>query len=278
MKRSIANWDGVRVFLATKRAGGLRRGAQSLGISHATLRRRIAAVEADLGLRLFDRRPDGLHLTPEATELVALAEAMEQAAARLVRRASGVSPSLDGWIHVSAPDLLVSELLAPALAAFSQEWPMIKLRIQTTYDLANLGAREADIALRILSVGQQPEGELVGFNVAPLFAAVYGTGDRWVGWENNEEIVEGFPFADLPVVGAFNNVFLQRALCVQGLGLAMLPCFMAPPGLEQRAAPRHVSNVWVLVHPDQRGNPRIRLFREAMVRALKAHVPAEHAG
>ena len=271
MNRSIADWDGVRVFLAVKRAGGLRRGAQALGISHATLRRRVAAIEADLGLRLFDRRPDGMHLTPEAAELVALAEAMEEAGAKLARRASGVSPSLDGWIHLSAPDLLLSELLAPALAAFSQEWPTIKLRVQATYDLADLGAREADVALRLLSIGQRPEGELVGFNVAPLYAAVYGTTDRWIGWESIESMTAETPFADFPVVGEFNNVFLQRSLCVQGLGLAVLPCFMAPPELKPRTPPRHMANVWVLVHPDQRGNRRIQLFREAMVRALRAH-------
>ncbi len=51
---------------------------------------------------------------------------------------------------------------------------------------------------------------------------------------------------------------------------AMLPCFMAD-GLRRRSEPHHRADVWVLVHPDLRDNPRVRLFRVAIIQALAAH-------
>jgi DNA-binding transcriptional LysR family regulator len=111
MSGSLPDWDLLRVFLAVLRAGGLRRAATNLGMSHATLRRRLQQLESEVGLTLFDRRPGGMHATPEARELVALAEQAEEAVQAYARRASGLSPSLEGSIHLSAPDMLVTELL-----------------------------------------------------------------------------------------------------------------------------------------------------------------------
>ena len=269
MSRSLPDWDLLRVFLAVSRAGGLRRAATDLGMSHATLRRRLQQLEVEVGLSLFDRRPGGLHPTPEARELVALAEQAEEAIQAYARRASGLSPSLEGPIQVSASDLIMSELLAPAIGDFCEAHPAIQLRVDTSNDLADLGDREADVALRILGLGTPPDDDLIGFKAAPLYAAIYGDGERWIGWTDNASLVADTPFADRPMLGAFNNAFLQRSLCRDGRGLTMLPCFMAGD-LRRRTEPRYGADVWVLVHPDLRKNPRIRLFRKAMVEALRA--------
>jgi len=276
MTESLPDWDLLRVFLAVVRAGALRRAAADLGVSHATLRRKLVELEEQVGLSLFDRRPSGLLPTPEARELVALAERAEEAVRGYARRASGLSPSLEGPIHVSAPDLLVAELLAPAIGAFCEAHPAIQLRVDTSYDLVDLGHRHADVALRLLPREARPDDNLIGFKAAPLRAAVYGEGERWIGWTDNVALVSETPFADRPALGAFDNVFLQRALCREGFGLTLLPCFMAD-GLRRRTEPTHSADVWVLVHPDLRRNPRIRLFRKAMVAALGTMVPAAEA-
>jgi DNA-binding transcriptional LysR family regulator len=270
--RTLPDWDLLRSFLAAARQGGLRKAANDLSIGHATLRRKLAELEREIELPLFDRRPDGLHLTAEGTELMTLAEEVEVAVQAFARRASGLSPTLEGWIHVSAPDLLVSELMPEAIAQFCTSHPTIQVRMDTSYQLADLGDRQADVALRILGKGMQPEDDLIGFNAGPLFAAVYGDGDTWIGWTDNRSIVRDTPFEDNASRGAFNNVFLQRSLCRAGMGLTVLPCFMAGD-LPRRSEPRHGADVWVLVHPDQRRNPRIRLFREAMVQFLGQTLP-----
>ena len=62
---------------------------------------------------------------------------------------------------------------------------------------------------------------------------------------------------------------LQRRACAAGLGMARLPCFFADGHLERRTEPEPGLDVWVLVHPDLRRNPRLRLFRDMVVASIK---------
>jgi DNA-binding transcriptional LysR family regulator len=269
---SELNWDLLRVFLAVMRASSLRHAAAILGTSHPTVRRRLKVLEDQVGIRLFDRRSDSLHATPEAFALLERAEQVEASVQAFARGACNADPNLKGAIRISAPDILMSELLAPDLAAFCKRWPQIVLNVDTTYALADLGSREADIAFRIVPRDQMPSQDLTGRKAASMYAAVYGQGRQWIGWverEQQQQWIRNTPFAELPIHGVMNNVYLQRAACREGMGLAILPCFMADPWLERRTAPEPAADLWVLVHPDLRRNPRLRLFRDEMVKALQ---------
>ncbi|CAM2064126.1 LysR family transcriptional regulator [Sulfidibacter corallicola] len=270
------NWDHLRVFLAVMRSNSLRQAAQQLGTSHPTIRRRLAALEAQVGIRLFDRRSDSLHVTPEAAALLEKAEQVEASIHAFERCASSADPSLQGTIHVTAPDLVMSDLLAPDLAAFAARWPQITLRIETSYELADLGRREADIAFRLVSPETVLNHELAGRKAATTYAAVYGRGRQWIGWPDRERQLQWIrktPFRDYPIHCVLSNVYLMRAACIAGMGLAILPCFMAEPYLERRTQPEPGGDLWVLVHPDLRRNARLRLFRDQMFEAIKRREP-----
>ena len=58
------NWDDVRIFLAVARAGQILGAARRLELNHATVSRRVAALEAALGAKLFRRLTTGSELTP----------------------------------------------------------------------------------------------------------------------------------------------------------------------------------------------------------------------
>src|SRR5579863_4931513 len=73
------DWDNVRVFLAVARGGQFVAAAKRLRLDHATVSRRIAALEAGLGARLFDRRTTGAKLTAAGERFLATAEQMETA-------------------------------------------------------------------------------------------------------------------------------------------------------------------------------------------------------
>lgn len=271
------NWDNLRIFLAVMRVSSLRQAAEQLGVSHPTIRRRLEALEEQLGLRLFDRRHDGLHPTYEAHNLLERAKQVEVSVQALSRCATNADPALEGRIHVTGPDIILSDLLAPDLVAFSKRWPQIELVIEATYELANLGGLEADVAIRLMTRGQSPDEELTGRKAAILSAALYGEGDHWVGWRGNEEDFVGtapFPVQDIPRWGAANNVYLQRALCSHGMGISVLPCFMGDPYLKRRSEPIASGELWILVHPDLRDNPRLRLFRDEMFAAIQRYRPA----
>jgi DNA-binding transcriptional LysR family regulator len=275
------DWDDVRVFLAMLRAGSLRRVAQDLGISHPTASRRLRAMEAQLGLHLFDRRSDGLHATPAALELARAAEDVERAMQVLGRVALAADPKLRGTIRVTAPAAFLTDLLMPDLLAFQQRWPDIELELQASSSLQDLAAREADVAIRTVPVGQSPDGELAGRRAASAHMAVYGSGDCWLG---PEAVWPPFAqrhtpeFGALPVRGSFPTMGLKRAACAAGLGYARLPCFYADPTLPRRSEPALAGDVWVLVHPDLRRNPRLRVFRDFVVDALRRHQPRLSGG
>src|SRR5438270_12015485 len=77
------DWDGLRYVHAVQRAGSLAGAAKSLGVDKATVSRRIAALEESLGVRLFDRKPEGYALTPHGERVVATVAEVDQSVAML---------------------------------------------------------------------------------------------------------------------------------------------------------------------------------------------------
>lgn len=270
------DWDHLRVFLAVMRVGSMRQAADLLGVSHPTIRRRLESLEEELGLSLFDRGVGGLSATPQAAELMELAEDVEASVHALGRRALDAAPELKGPIRVSAPDLLVTDLLMPELVAFDRRWPQIELQVDGSYEIADLRSREADVAIRAVPHGQSPTGEVAGRLAAVASAAIYGCDHQWIGWKSEAEDrpwIEETPYPDLPIRGRLPTVTLQRAACAEGMGLTQLPCFFAEPLLQRRTEPKPHSDIWVLVHPDLRRSPRLRVFRDEIVAALKTLEP-----
>ena len=71
------NWDDARIFLAVARAGQILGAARRLDLNHATVSRRIAALEAALDAKLFRRHTAGSELTPAGERFLGVAERME---------------------------------------------------------------------------------------------------------------------------------------------------------------------------------------------------------
>lgn len=197
---------------------------------------------------------------------------METAVHALARAAQATDPALGGPIRVTMPDVLATDLLMPDLVSFQRRWPEIQLQVDTSYGFASLERREADVAIRAVHHGEHPAEHLTGRRAGVSYQAIYGEGDHWIGWTTapeDEAWIEETPFPDLPVCSVMNNPLVQRAACAAGLGLALLPCFLAEPGLPRRSEPTPHFDIGVLVHPDLRRSPRLRVFRDAMVAAVE---------
>ncbi|MFT7622747.1 MAG: DNA-binding transcriptional LysR family regulator [Myxococcota bacterium] len=267
----LDSWDDARIFLAVARAGSVRKAALELGVSRPTVARRLEALEQRLGLRLFDRASDGLHATSAAEALRPSAERAEQAMLAMARAAQAADQQMRGPIRVTLPGVVAAGLLMDDLVAFSARWPLVTLDISGSYDLSSLARREADVAIRFMPPGKTPEGDLVGRHVATAYMAIYGQGTGWIGHGNHEADlawIRDTPFPKEAVRANIINGEIIRSACARGLGKARLPCFIAEPGLTRRTEPEPGLDIWVLVHSDLRRNPRLRAFRDAMVRAL----------
>ena len=74
------NWDDLQYFSALAGTGSLSAAARALGVEHATVARRISALEASLGIGLVDRRGRRWTLTAEGEHIAAIALRMGQEA------------------------------------------------------------------------------------------------------------------------------------------------------------------------------------------------------
>lgn len=285
----MVNWDDYRIFLAVARNASVRKAAGTLGVSHSTVLRRISALEDALGVRLFERLPTGYFTTPAGEDLVRSAQRIEEEDIAAGRWIAGQDSQLSGKIRVTILDAFVTHLLMPDLADFSRVHPDIELEVVPTYALANLAKREADVAIRL---SNDPPDDLVGRRLLHLAKAAYVTADllsgasgkasaphlRWIGWPGDApspQWIEDSDFPDIPMGLRIADPAAQVAAAKAGLGMAMLPCFMAdaepdlyrmPPGTLQPH-----KDVWVLTHRDLRNTARIRTFTGFIARALLRH-------
>lgn len=284
------DWDDYRLFATLARSGSVRRSASELGISHSTLSRRLAAFEKRTGAQLFERGTHGFKLT-EAGGL--LLERVDDARAALDaghRALDGIDARMAGPLRVTMPDFLAYHLLLPAIEAFARAHPRVEVELDVSYDASDLVRREADVAVRMVMVGESPPDMLVGRKVGVSHATGYATPDylvqndpdvpntsaRWLGWAPDDDGVwtANTSHPRCTTVGSYNSAELQRHAAAAGLGMATIPCLIgdADPRLVRTsdAFPKPARDIWVLTHVDLRHTARMKAFRDAMVEAIDA--------
>src|SRR5208337_2729345 len=138
------DWDNVRVFLAVARAGQFVAAARRLRLDHATVSRRIAALEAALGARLFERLTTGARLTSAGERFLAAAEEMESAFLHAQAEVSGVDVELTGDVRIGAPDGFSTYYLAGALGDFIVRNPSVRIQLTPVPQVIPLARREVD--------------------------------------------------------------------------------------------------------------------------------------
>lgn len=278
------DWEDLRHFLAFARAASFSKAGRELGVDHTTVARRIADLEASLGVRLVDRLPRAVGLTADGRRIAELGERMEDGAFAILRAAAGADPDLKGEVRISAPPAFASVVLAPAFAALRCRHPGIVVDLVGEQRSANLGQGEAEIALRL---SRPQAGGLVVRKVGEMSFALYCAAD-YAGRRTEEEwefvIHDGLPeslpqqawldafIADRPVSFRANDSFSLAAVVAAGLGVALLPEFL---GDQDRRlvrldclSPPPRRDIWMAVHDDLRRTPRIRAVMDFLIETL----------
>ncbi len=175
------NWDDVRLFLSVARSGQFLSAARKLGVNHATLSRRISALETAIGTQLFLRSTNGCELTEEGQRLLAGAERMETEMLNAQANLGRVDTAVAGTVRIGAPDGLGVSFLAPRLGRLTARYPDLKIQLVPVPRSFSLSQREADIAITI----ERPEqGRLMfskltdyslGLYASARYLADYGT-------------------------------------------------------------------------------------------------------
>ncbi|MFK7986111.1 MAG: LysR family transcriptional regulator [Sandaracinaceae bacterium] len=166
----MARWDDVRLFLSSARARSFTAAAVEEGIEQSTMSRRIAGLESRLGVRLFDRAPRGLALTPAGERLFQRAERVEAEMQGLEDEASGEETRVSGLVRLALTETVAVHVVVPhVLPLLRDRYPELEVTLLTSYRNADLVQRDADLALRF----QRPDrSDLVHRRIARLETAV----------------------------------------------------------------------------------------------------------
>jgi DNA-binding transcriptional LysR family regulator len=276
-------WDEFRLVRAIADRGGLAPAAAHLGINPSTAFRRLAAVETELGARLFERHRSGYVPTPAGEAMAAAAARMEEEVARFDREVADRAQTPSGLLRVTAAATLVTDLLMPMLGRFRARFRQVQIELITSEEALNLSRRDADVALRAT---REPPPNLVGRRLGTIAWAVYGPAQGKADgadadWVSPSEAVAGGQFARFVAARAgpervalrLNSVQgLCEAIC-EGVGIGPLPCYRGDriAGLRRLSGPEPelAGTLWLLTHPDLRHAARVRAFMD--------HVAAEVA-
>ncbi len=153
---SISNWDEIRTAYQVARLGTVSGAADVLGVHHATVIRHVDALEARLGVKLFQRHARGYTATEAGEELLKVAAATDDQFSQLVGRIKGQRGSVTGELVVTSV-VGVSTLLTPVLARFRAAHDGLIIRYLTDTRLFRLEYGEAHVAIRAGKTPDEPD-------------------------------------------------------------------------------------------------------------------------
>lgn len=282
------DWKSLPAFLAVARSGSLRAGAEQIEGTHATARRQIEGLEAQLGTTLFRRNAGGLTLTAAGRRLLPQALEAEAALLKGFSAVKGLDREASGRIRLSVDPLTAHYLLAPVLAEFAQLYPEIDIELKLSYVIDSISKDETDISIRHVV---RVDDDAVGRKLFPLSIGIFasrdyidrvlpkagpkGAGLTWIGYGDVPELqdmIEETPFSKASVRHDIADPQMHLHLARAGAGMTFLanwvqtvfPELQRVPGtqIDQRRS------TWILLHGDLRRVKRARLLVDYLSAAL----------
>ncbi len=283
------NWDNLRYVLMVANKGSIAAAARELGVNRTTVLRRIDGFQQSLNCRLFERGEAGYALTPEAEKIVDAARDVENVLFDMSRRIAGRELRLEGELRVTTTDSFMLSLLAPWFASFCNRYPHIVVDVLVTNTVLDLHRRDADVAIRPT---READPGLVGRRLGNVEFAIYAVPalcdemanrdpfeGRWIGFVDS---LGASPIGrwlarsvDASRVGMRCDTFVSvRAAAEEGVGLALLPCFLGDHSRQlQRVAgipSEMTTGLWLLTHPDLARSARVNAFMEHFANVVPA--------
>jgi DNA-binding transcriptional LysR family regulator len=278
------DWDDLRHFLAVAQAGTLSGAARRLGVDHATVSRRVMALEATLQTRLVERLPISCRLTVLGEQVFQRAAQMEAGAFSIEREVRAAQSPLVGKVTVSAPPVLATNVLVRQMAAFRRQYPDIRLAVASQVPPVSLRRREADIAIRLFRP-TEPGSVTRKLGLMPF--ALYARRDYAARRPPSmwEFIAYDAQFADMPhqrwllavagsrpVICEVSDITSQQMAARTGIGVAGLPRFLGDrdPDLERLPfdGETFAREIWSVVHADLKRSTAIRSVMAFIVDAI----------
>jgi len=285
------DWNRARAFLVTAEEGSLSAAARALDMTQPTVGRQVSALEAELGVSLFERTNSGLVLTQSGVDLLAQVKAMGDAATCLSRLASSHSETVEGSVCISATEMIAAFVLPPIIAKLRNQWPKIEIEIIASTDTSDLLRREADIAIRNYRPTQH---ELIAKRVQGTFGHLYASKNYlqniehrespedlnnavFLGVDRSNSIISylnkfGFNLdsSNFPLIVANHLVQWEMVKHGTGIGFMVANIGDAEPLVERvlPTLPAFEKETWLVAHRELKTSRRLRVVFDYLAAEL----------
>ncbi len=247
---------------------------------------RLGALEETLGSKLFVRTPEGLSLTEAGREIVPLAESVERTTQAIERSASARDARIEGTVRVTTSEAF-SGFLVKHFAELRQRHPALIIEVLMGNQQLDLARGEADIAVRAMKTTQR---ELLVKKLVDAGWSLYAAegylarrppparpdalaGHDIVGYEEAMSGVPGARWLEDHGAGANlvmrgNSLMSVLNAVIAGLGISVVPCFLAEPEPTLRRLTPDVPGsreITLVVHPDVAKVARVRAVMDFII-------------
>lgn len=291
----MKNWSDYPIFLAVAEAGSLTAAGRALGMSQPTVGRRIRALEDHFGTSLLKRESGQLVPTNFGQSMLDHIRRMQNEASAIDRSSATLEDSLSGVVRLSATEGVGTSWLPGVMQNFRHDHPDVLIDIGIGFQSFNLAQREADIALRWRSPGEQ--NSLIGRKVAEVGFGLFASPDylaRKGAPKSPEELTEHdgvlaqimdgkslwlmdddgkMIYEPKQVTFNTNSIWAFDQALVHGYGIGVLPmCGLINRDLGLvRVLPEivHMESLYLVAHQDLKRSMRIRAVFDYLVGAFK---------
>ncbi|HTO28352.1 MAG TPA: LysR family transcriptional regulator [Devosia sp.] len=275
------SWDDLRLFLDVARLGGLSAATETTRLSAATLGRRVAALERQVGEPLFHRSQSGYRLTQAGEDLLERAEDVEAAMLSLKRWKEGAVG--ERVVRLSAGSW-TSAFVASHIGDIWTVEDRFAVEFVTALQKVDIGRRNADLGIR----NQRPTeqwlaGRLIGTVAYALYSGLnlingikagYFVGAAGEGGQTHAARWLQARHGDRIAVRG-NDAMSVRELVAAGAGLSVFPCFVgdSDPRLVRVASPitELQTDQWLVSHHEERHEPAVHAVGDRIAALMKRH-------
>lgn len=263
--------------------------SRELGLNHATVARRLNALEDALGSRLFVRRTSGTDLSADGEKFLLHAERIESAVLA-ARQTTGADALVEGTVRIGAPDGFGVAFIAPRLSQLASIYPGLQIELVPVPRTFSLSRREADIAITM----QRPrEGRLLARKLTDYTLGLYASrsyldehgqpqtlqqlsSHRLVGYVDDLIFTPSLDYTgeflrDWRSTVAVSSALGQLGAVRSGAGIGILHRFMSDEEPELvRILPQHAitRSYWTVVHEDLKNIKRVNAVSDFLIRIV----------
>ncbi|MCQ4635062.1 LysR family transcriptional regulator [Shinella sp. CPCC 100929] len=290
--------EAMKVAVAVARHNSFSSASRELRLSAASVSRIVADLEADLGVRLFNRTTRQINLTGAGMEFVQKSIGLleELDLMRSAVRERHETPR--GQLHVSCVTAFGNECLAPALPEFVRRFPQLNVSIDLSNRLVDLIGEHFDVAIRVgplndsSLIAQKISTQRIVFVATPQFCEQYGTPStldeikecpsvtqvtgewgREHRFSHQGKVIE----FEVPQHVIMNSARAVKNACLAGGGYTLLGDFMVAQDIAQNRFVRLLPDYEPVEQPifafyaQRRHTPRkVRVFVDYLVEAFSS--------